>query len=390
MPGYLIDELSWRARQSVTVDLPLHAPVAPCADLVWQPAVLDVEGAPYLRDVERASALPRGAVALHRAGDELPVGWLLGTDEQEWWRAVAPGAPGRPLAAMHLVRLSGAAGTLRILWSWRGVVADARLDGDAVHVRLADGTAHAHARAAHGWHVDLAAGEARSSIDLGGLVAASHPPSVVQAPAAPPPAALSLATPRRFALGEAHYRRSEPGWRDAGAPTATVELSLAAHELIVHVEVRKASPSFVPAGAVNDMDNERPDINGDGVQLHLAGDPPPADSAGALGWLLVPELAGGVRVIALTTATTLPLAASWTRTPAGYALSARISLSALRAYLAPGGHFRLDVLVNESAPGRERRRGQLVLGGVSPGERVYLRGDRHDLRRAPTFALPDV
>jgi hypothetical protein len=37
----------------------------------------------------------------------------------------------------------------------------------------------------------------------------------------------------------------------------------------------------------------------------------------------------------------------------------------------------LGVVVNEIPPGRERRRGQLVLGGAE-GEWVFLRGDRHD------------
>jgi hypothetical protein len=36
-----------------------------------------------------------------------------------------------------------------------------------------------------------------------------------------------------------------------------------------------------------------------------------------------------------------------------------------------------DLIVNDAAAGRTRRRGQLVLSG-SRGEFVYLRGDRHD------------
>ena len=48
----------------------------------------------------------------------------------------------------------------------------------------------------------------------------------------------------------------------------------------------------------------------------------------------------------------------------------------------------LDVLVNETAPDRERRRGQLVLSGAR-GEFVYLRGDRHDPARMLWFRFPD-
>jgi hypothetical protein len=46
----------------------------------------------------------------------------------------------------------------------------------------------------------------------------------------------------------------------------------------------------------------------------------------------------------------------------------------------------LGVVVNEKPAGRERRRGQLVLGGAR-GEFVYLRGDREDLDRLPRFAI---
>ena len=46
----------------------------------------------------------------------------------------------------------------------------------------------------------------------------------------------------------------------------------------------------------------------------------------------------------------------------------------------------VDVLVNEIAAGRARRRGQLVLSGAR-GEFVYLRSDRHDRERLLRFAL---
>jgi hypothetical protein len=54
----------------------------------------------------------------------------------------------------------------------------------------------------------------------------------------------------------------------------------------------------------------------------------------------------------------------------------------------PAGSYpvSLDVLVNETAPGRERRRGQLVLSGAH-GEFVYLRGDRHDRNRLLPFMI---
>jgi hypothetical protein len=44
----------------------------------------------------------------------------------------------------------------------------------------------------------------------------------------------------------------------------------------------------------------------------------------------------------------------------------------------------VDVIVNETAPGRERRRGQLVMSGAN-GEFAYLAGDRHDPARLLQF-----
>jgi hypothetical protein len=48
--------------------------------------------------------------------------------------------------------------------------------------------------------------------------------------------------------------------------------------------------------------------------------------------------------------------------------------------------LRLDVVVNETTPARERRRGQLVLSGAG-GEFVYLRGDRQPVGRLIPFSI---
>ena len=56
--------------------------------------------------------------------------------------------------------------------------------------------------------------------------------------------------------------------------------------------------------------------------------------------------------------------------------------------LAPGSKFLLGVVVNDMASGRERRRGQLVLGGAD-GEFVYLRGDRLPANRHLPFKIAD-
>ena len=59
----------------------------------------------------------------------------------------------------------------------------------------------------------------------------------------------------------------------------------------------------------------------------------------------------------------------------------RVALPPLPANFRTGRYpIMIDVLVNETEPGRERRRGQLVLSGAD-GDFVDLRGDRHDASR---------
>ena len=72
--------------------------------------------------------------------------------------------------------------------------------------------------------------------------------------------------------------------------------------------------------------------------------------------------------------------AHWKPTPAGYQLVAELRIE-------PGAaEISLEVIVNETVAGRERRRGQLVLSGAD-GEFVYLRGDRCDPSRLLRFSL---
>ena len=74
----------------------------------------------------------------------------------------------------------------------------------------------------------------------------------------------------------------------------------------------------------------------------------------------------------------------WRRTERGYALrlAVRVREEPSDAELP----IELDAIINESVPGRERRRGQLVLSGAA-GEFAYLAGDRHDPRRLLRFLL---
>jgi hypothetical protein len=170
----------------------------------------------------------------------------------------------------------------------------------------------------------------------------------------------------RFQLGDDNYRGTEASWAEAGSPTALVVAGASERELFIEVSVLASDPNFVEARAENLLDNEHPDVNSDGMQIHLL-------SAGrTASWLMVPEPGStAVRTSLRDEAAAIPLDASWRRTTTGWELLARIDRAALASPLS------LDVIVNQMPRWRERRRGQLVMSG-SRGESAYLRGDRQD------------
>jgi hypothetical protein len=190
----------------------------------------------------------------------------------------------------------------------------------------------------------------------------------------------ALALPAAFALGERHYRRSEESWANAGRPRADVNVAIDAGQVLrIDVRVEPSACLFVHPGAVNPLDNEPAAINGDGVQLYVS-----CGSARG-GWLLVPD-AGSDDVVPQPISEwsgELTLQARWRPTTTGYTIEARVVLP------PHGTPLALDVIVNETVPGRARRRGQLVLSGARQ-EFVYLRGDRHDAGRLLRFNRTDV
>jgi hypothetical protein len=127
------------------------------------------------------------------------------------------------------------------------------------------------------------------------------------------------------------------------------------------------------------LDNEHPDINSDGVQLHLWRE----GWFEPVAWLAVPE--PGTPLVRVRRSAggdhAPPLECAWRATSSGYEMTFTIP----RARLAPD--FAIDVLINDMFPDRERRRGQLVLSGAR-GERVYLRGDRQPLDRFLRVRVP--
>lgn len=393
MPDYLVDEVGWSAESDVTVDLPFHVDGELRGATPWQDTALTggrvpEDGFEFARDTQRADVSAGRVACLDTVSvDSRLDAWFHADRQVEWWRATAPGPPGGDQRRFHLARLHGSRGTLRSVWSWAGAVTAVTVNGDRVQVTLEDGTRHVHSRTDRGWHVDFVAGGARSSIDLGGLrdQAPPEPASIglygdatTVAPASSPE---PMSLPRTFALGERHYRRSEESWQEAGGPTATVRVDWTGNELRIEADVAKVGdPIFARADAVNRYDNEQPDINGDGLQVYVR----TAVAEGA--WVLVPDARDrSVRARAIPGWGELPAPrASWRRTGRGYVIDVAVPLEGLPAH--DSRRLELDVIVNETTPGRERRRGQLVLSGAA-GEFAYLAGDRHDPARLLPFLL---
>jgi len=394
MPDYVVDELTWRAAEDVQIDLPMHVDGTVAGAGPWRHAIpaggTDVEdGFRFLTETETAPS-----------GDNVTLGATLGASTAtvrvfvdatyDWWRAVSIGAPGSGPARFHFVRARGRRGTIVSVWDLTSVIANATRADGVVTVTLCDGTRHEHRSDAQSWHVALVADGATSSIDLAGNAepVAPHTGRPEVSLFAPEPRRLAAGRPVRFELGEREYRRSEQSWREAGRPVATVWVAANSDAVVVTAEVVKSDLSFAPACETNALDNENPDTNSDGVQLHVI---IPASAAAATSseftWVMVPEAGTDrVRITSRATGAIAPkLRASWHVTERGYAIVAAVPRA---AFSTPDRTFRLGVIVNETSPDRERRRGQLVLGGAD-GEFVYLRGDRLAADRHLAFVLAD-
>ena len=386
MPDYILDELRWTATREVTIDLPLHAPVAPVPDSPWHEA--DLPGGAGLEDgfefvtgtqrrrLEAGEVVELAPLPVHPT-DAMRA--FVATDgPSELWRGVAPAAPGRGMHRFHVVRAASPSGRIRTVWAWGGGVARVAFGAGTTRVERDREATETHGPGPDGWHIDLTAGAARSSIDLGGVrsVPDAGPAAPEPAAAAPghaaaslPPARPAVDLPFATVLHEPHYRRSEESWEEAGRPTADVRITGDERHVRVDIRVRKPSPLlFVEADAENPLDNEPAEINADGVQLYVA--------AGGHegGWTIVPDEASPrARARRVRGWDQLAVDASWERSDEGYTLTATVALPDA----PPGSEVAVGVVVNETGPGRARRRGQLVLGGA-PGEWIYLRGDRHE------------
>jgi hypothetical protein len=398
MDDYLVDLLHWEGDREHDVTLPLHGvDLVDAQDALLPRRAAPIHGGDEAEDgfgfLEQTAQLDPAPALIARAlatnGERRLRGWIGTGVGAVWWSALAPDVPSRRgLVPLLLVRTVAHRGSLVSVWSWKEAVADVMLNVDEIVVVKRDGARDRHAPVARGWRVDRDHTPARPMhVVLGGFAtsataSASPPiarPRTAPAGAAPAPPSVSP-LPAQFVLGEAHYRRSESTWREAGAPHARVAISRrGAGAIHIELEVEPSHRLFEAIDAVNPYDNEPGAINGDGVQLYVSA----GERTG--GWLLVPRPATtsvDLRAVDGWSGLREPVA-TWHATPSGYAMSIEIELDGAFSEL------RLDVLVNETVSGRERRRGQLVLSGAD-GEFIYLRGDRHDPSRLLRFSLTDV
>jgi hypothetical protein len=401
MPTYVIDELTWEADREVQVDLPFHVDgeltgVAEWVDAVPEGGAELEDGFSFLRDTACARSRDGLEVSLTPRPSAVGAKVFVG-GPHVWWRATAFGPPGAPPRPFYFVRATGAAGQIMAVWNLAASLRAVDV-ATGVRVTLDDGTVHEHTDHGTAWHIALSGHGGRSTLELGGHTDSDA--RLASDPTADSPTRLRGREPHRvgrdlqrvtFELVERNYRRSELSWREAGKPTAAIAVSVERDALVIVVTVAKRDIHFAPRQDSNPLDNEPADINSDGIQLHLIVDGPNATPAKdtELTYILVPEPGGStVRVTSRSSGSPAPAPiATWAATGDGYSVRSAFPLD--RLGLQRGSRFRLGVIVNDMSADRERRRGQLVLGGFD-GEFVYLRGDRLPPDRHLPFVLADA
>jgi hypothetical protein len=384
LSDYLVDELTWASTAEHEITLPMHG-VQLAGALAMHPAPMHAEGTAtdgfaFLSHIARADGAVEGAHLRGSAPEGAALdGWVFAGSTAALWTAEAPAPPGRhgpvPIA---LVRERGVKGRFLSVWSWSGAIATVSRSPDGVVVVRHDGSRHTHAGTEGRWTIaGLDADE--GAFELRGVTAPPIDPAdrtdLSTAPSLRVADGDLHRLPSVHELGEAHYRRSELSWREAGGPTATVAVTRASLEfVVVDVHVHASTRRFVALSTDNPLDNEPASINGDSVQFYAIVD----DRRSGL--LLVPE---GNEVAARAVdgwGSDLEVTAQWRPTASGYHLVAELRIAPNATELS------LELVVNETVGGRQRRRGQLVLSGAA-GEFVYLRGDRSDATRLLRYSL---
>jgi heparinase II/III-like protein/alginate lyase len=401
-PEYLLDVVDLAGSEDHVLELPWH--LAGRGDVTtpgaWEDG--DVQGGDGFVDRARRF-VPRSSGPLvieHAEGGARLTAHLV--FDGQLLRAEAPGRPGTgSREPFYVARVRGR--NLRlvaVLEPWREAarVRGVRVAGDVIEVETAAGTDR-HRDQGRTWEIERA-GE---TVQLAGARPPEEPfaPIIeIDRPLPTQGVAVRLDDPPAldgtldgFDTGEPlhldvedQYRRSEEGYspEDISA-VAYVNWDDAA--LYAAVEVAKPELCLRAPGAPPLLlDNEPDDIHSDGVQVYIGGDGGPGTGEGYTGYLVVPEEGGRLRVRTVSDAGGDPAGVRgvWRRTDTGYRVT--LALAWPEGVLRhAGAQLRFDLLVNEMAPGRERRAGQLVWSGGNGW--VWLCGDRQDPRRLGVLDL---
>ncbi len=190
------------------------------------------------------------------------------------YSATAPGSPGSGEQRFLVVRARARAGTIRCVWNPAFTVREVTMHDGRIRMVSGDGAEIEFERLPDGAHIRRSTSNAsgkRDDLVLSGFRAAASAPNASDAPSDTTPAASVKQLPFSRDLGETDYRMSEHSWAEAGEPRAHVEIFADASQLDILVRVRKSPLTFRVANAPDPgLDNEDPDINSDGVQLHLS------------------------------------------------------------------------------------------------------------------------
>jgi hypothetical protein len=403
-PHYLVDIVDLTGSEDHLLELPWHLGGEGRGDVIapsegrWEDGDLTDE---FLTCVERFVPEKSGPIVLEHTveGRRLTMHLLF---EGELLRAEGPGRPGAgSREPFYLVRVRGRnARLLAVLEPWREnpEIRGVRAAGDVVEIQTTRGVER-HRDHVDSWEVEAAAGGAR----LAGTREPAEPfapileldrPLVATAAAlrvdAPPVLDGTLdgfdtGEPLRLEVEDQYRRSEEPYSPEDFSAVAYVNWGDAACYLAV--EVAKPDLCLRPAAAPPArLDNEPDDVHSDGLQVYLRGERGLGNAEGYVGYLIVPEEGGRLRVRTVSDASGDPAAVhgAWRRTDHGYRVT--LSVSWPEGFLTHvGGRLGFDLLVNEMLPGRERRAGQLVWSGGDGW--VWLRGDRQDPERLGVLEL---
>ena len=412
LADYLVDVLEWRTDGECEITLPVMGDATIDGNGTWTPH--QQHGAGGLEDgfdfAYGTECIPLPPLlTAHAAATRadptnthpLPQAraWYASDCEGVLVRATVPGPPGHRPSPRHWIQVRGASGRIVGVWSWPSLgndVQSVQLNARAMPfatVLDTRGTSAAHSRVSERWDVELRGASTVQHITLDRLA-----PTATQASRAVEPNDLAsearvLRVPlvdehacadapgtviegaARFTLSESHYVPTELAWSDAEAPTATIQLGATVDYFVADVDAHTGPLVTNPDAMDNPLDNERSDVNSDGLQWYLGLD---AHRQWSAGGLVVPAR-GAARASALIAGSACVPDVAWRPTPTGWAMRLRWPRGSI--LLDERGWFRFDLIINERPPERERRRGQLVLSGG--GGFGYLRGDRH----ATTHAL---